>query len=58
MPDTIERFLEVGEIMKVTSDDRSAFPPTAFCCPVVLLCDLKPVSSSSKICSAWFTIAR
>ena len=55
---TIERSLEVDETMKelilmfqVLSINSLKFN----ICSVVLLCDIKPACSSSKIYSAWFT---
>ena len=56
MPDTIECFLEVDDIMK---ELPLMFQVLLFLmlnfCSVVLLCDLKHACSSSKICSSWFT---
>ena len=58
MPDTTERFLEVDEIVKalllmfqVLLHQQSSGEYLI----IVLLYDLKPASSSSKISSAWFT---
>ena len=58
MPDKIECFLEVGEIMKeflLMFHVLSINTLKLTICSAVLLCDLKPACSSSRICSTWFT---
>ena len=59
MPGTIECFIEVIE---TTKDLLRVFQiffhqqlEVEYICSVVLIFDLKPACSSSKICSAWFT---